>query len=181
MLAAATILEAIQFTVSILTRFVLRTWSSLPPRGTLEPHRSLKPLSKSADDDDIEVNVKEGESEILVSISSPLIGLSAILLPFANEPFLFQTKGKATSSNAKRPYASHSKVSRSDVRNLLFRSECTWALENTAKICNHFRLRALWPHPRVNLAQEIEISVAIDHLAICRVSFLTTNTCLDWS
>jgi len=43
-LAVATVLEAIQFTVSILTRFVLRTWSSLPPREILEPRRSLEPL-----------------------------------------------------------------------------------------------------------------------------------------
>lgn len=100
--------------------------------------------------DDIQVNVKERESEILVSISSRwLAWVRFFFHSRASRSSSRRKDGTETSSNAKCPYTSR-KVSRSDVRNLLFRPECTWALENTAKICNHFRLhccRSLCPHP----------------------------------
>lgn len=56
---SATVLETIQFTASILTRFVLRTWSSLPPRGTFEPRNPFR-IGRCNEDASVNVTEREG-------------------------------------------------------------------------------------------------------------------------
>jgi len=99
-------------------------------------------------DDDTQVNAKERKrARSSFPLALPLIGSSAILLPFS----LLRVE-KATQSAR----IGHEIKYLDPTWGTHYSASCTWALENAAKICNHFRLyrcRPLWPHPWVSLAK----------------------------
>lgn len=142
---SATVLEAIQFTVSILTRFVLRTWSGLPPCGTLEPHRRLVPLPNRPmrHRGERERGRKKARSSFPLApvdwlecdSCSVLRELRAVSLPHGNR--------KISSRGAKRTPVCVKYLD--PTWGTYYSALRTWALENAAKICNHFRLHRCCP------------------------------------